>query len=94
MLFAATATTKSGTAIQEPESGSGSGTAHNLCKLAHFITAGHISNKIFQGGGAFQRQEKNGIHANHLGGFACLRARRHKSCLLFYKRSQKWFEAT
>lgn len=76
MLFAATATTKSGTAIQEPESGSGSGIAHNLCKLAHFITAGHISNKIFQGGGLFRDKKRTvfmqitlaALHAYEQGG--------------------------
>ena len=44
------ATTKSDTAIREPEPGTGTGTAHNLCKLSHFITAGDRSNNIFQGG--------------------------------------------
>ena len=45
---------KSDTAIQEPEPGTGTGTAHNLCKLSHFITAGDISNNIFQGGDRFR----------------------------------------
>ena len=39
------------TAIREPEPGTGTGTAHNLCKLSHFITAGEISDNIYQGGG-------------------------------------------
>ena len=38
------------TAIREPEPRTGTGTAHNLCKLSHFITAGDISDNIFQGG--------------------------------------------
>ena len=47
------ATTKkrySDTAIREPEPGTGTGTAHNLCKLSHLIPAGDRSNNIFQGG--------------------------------------------
>ena len=36
------------TVIREPEPGTG--TAHNLSKLSHFITAGDISDNIFQGG--------------------------------------------
>ena len=39
---------KSDTAIREPEPGTG--TAHNISKLSHFITAGDISDNIFQGG--------------------------------------------
>ena len=35
------------TAMQEPEPGTE--TAHKLCKLSHFITAGDISDNIFQG---------------------------------------------
>ena len=34
----------------EPGTGAGTGTEHNLCKLSHFITAGDISDNIFQGG--------------------------------------------
>ena len=47
-IWATTKKRYSNTAIQEPEPGTG--TAHNLCKLLHFITAGDISDNIFQGG--------------------------------------------
>ena len=50
LLRATTKKRYSDTAIQEPEPGTGTGTVHNLCKLSHFITAGDISNNIFQGG--------------------------------------------
>ena len=53
------------TAIQEPEPGTGTEIAHNLCKLSHFITAGDINDNIFQGGDLlFERirqTRKNGI---------------------------------
>ena len=48
---------KSDTTIQEPEPGTGTETAHNLCKLLHFITAGDI-NDIFQGGSSRKNPEK------------------------------------
>ena len=51
LRYCNTASTKkryNDTAIQEP--GTGTKTAHNLCKLSHFITAGDISDNIFQGG--------------------------------------------
>ena len=60
------------TAIQEPEPGTRTETAHKLCKLSHFITAGDISDNIFQGGGTsrenhakymgIRQTRKNGIH--------------------------------
>ena len=40
---------KSDTAIREPEPGTG--TAHNLCKLPHFIAAGDIGIIFFRGWG-------------------------------------------
>ena len=59
------------TAIQEPEPGTGTETAHNLCKLSHFITAGDINDNIFHGGGSsrenpekyigIRRTRRNGI---------------------------------
>ena len=45
------ATTKMRYSDTAMEPGTGTGTAHNLCKLSHFITAGDISDNIFQGGG-------------------------------------------
>ena len=47
------------TAIQEPEPGTGTETAHNLCKLSHFITAGDINDNIFQGGDLLERILRN-----------------------------------
>ena len=48
---------KGDTAQRYPEPGTGTGTAHNLCKLSHFITAGDISDNIFQGGGRIISEE-------------------------------------
>ena len=45
----------------------GTGTAHFLCKLSHFITAGDRSNNIFQerGGGGIVSEQFVKISLNH-----------------------------
>ena len=50
LKLASTKKRYSDTAIQEQEPGTGTETAHKLCKLSHFITAEDISDNIFQGG--------------------------------------------
>ena len=46
------------TAIQEQEPGTGTETAHKLCKSSHFITAGDIRDNILKGGSSRENPEK------------------------------------
>ena len=57
-MWASTKKRYNDTAIQEPEPGTGTETANNLCKLSHFITAGDINDNIFQGGSSRENPEK------------------------------------
>ena len=71
---------KSDTAIREPEPGTRTGTAHNLCKLSHFITAGDRSNNIFQGGRIVSEQFVK-ISLNHEGQYSSVKSLVYLYCL-------------
>ena len=61
MIITSRLVLKIDTTIQEPEPETGTETAHKLCKLSYFITAGDISDNIFQGGSS------RGNHAKCMG---------------------------